>query len=142
MLAIGEVFSKMAEDRRRETCLIATTQLQSMLESGTVFIRGFRSGIVITKIANEILTIDPMITPNDALIITNALADDECSGLLTLDHDILRSIRLERLMDHYGVKAIDPRVLIKGSVSSRYSADLYLPAETITRPMPPSPQHV
>lgn len=142
LLAVGEVLGKMAQDRGMDTCLTAMRHLRRMLDDGTLFLRGFGRGNEAMCISLEMMAVDPMVTPSDALIIACALLDDECTGLLTIDEEIIYSREVSKLMTQHGVRAIDPRVLVKGRSCSRHTANLRLSAETITMPLQQSLEHV
>jgi len=56
----------------------------------------------------EVLKADNRISANDALIITYALVDKDCTGLITTDSDILNSKGLRMLARKYGKSSQNP----------------------------------
>jgi len=65
----------------------------------------------ISEILQEVLKADNRISVNDALIITHALVDEDCTGLITTDRKVLSSEGLDSLAEKYGKELVGPEHL-------------------------------
>jgi hypothetical protein len=118
MLAMGEVFGKLAETRSASECGDAAAGLSRLLRTEKVELYGIGKGEEAMEIAVTIMEGDPLISPADALLIGCALSDAECSAFITLDRMLGESRVLRKIASKHRVRVLLPEEIVsrKGSL--------------------------
>jgi hypothetical protein len=114
ILAIGEVFGKLAETRSASECGEAAAGLSRLFRSEKVTLYGIGKGEEGMEIAVAIMEEDPLIGPADALLIGCALSDVECRAFITLDMMLGESHVLQEIASKHRV-----RILLQEEIVSR-----------------------
>lgn len=109
ILAIGEVMGKMAEKRGADATAEAAAQLSRLFRGRKFVLYGIGKGSEAMMVADEIMRMDHMITPSDALLAACALVDKECTSFTTTDQRLIDSIPFTARANSRRLRIVDAR---------------------------------
>lgn len=118
IIAIGEVFGKMAESSKMASCADSAIELRRLFHKDALELFGLGRDREIVDIADAILKRDLRLTPTDVMIVASAMTDPQCGRFVTLDHSLLESKVLDKIGRDRGIAIEDPGLVMKPSDSS------------------------
>lgn len=135
ILAIGEVMGKMAETRSASACAEAAAHLSRLFRGNRLDLFGIGKDGEAMLLANELMELDHMLTPADALLAACAMIDEDCSTFATTDRRLAESVSLLSEAERRGLRILDARTHRSGRTILQLGRTVHLCLRRSTRPL-------
>jgi predicted nucleic acid-binding protein len=107
ILAIGEVFGRMAETRSANASAEAAAALSLLVRRDRVELFGIGRDSRAIDLASQLMSSDRLISPTDALLVACALEDDDCVIFATEDRRLVENSSLRTQASAHGVSIMN-----------------------------------
>lgn len=107
ILAIGEVFGKMAEVRDPAVNAEAAAEFRRLVKRGRIDIYGIGKDVEAIKLAAEMMNSDYAMAPADAILLACAFTDERCRTFVTSDQRIIRDANIQARATSCKVQIMD-----------------------------------
>jgi hypothetical protein len=131
ILAIGEVFGKMAETRPASACGDAAAELSRLIRSERIELYGIGKRNEALNIAASVIGNDPLVSPADALLVSCAMTDKACGTFVTMDRILRESSLMRDLASEHDLRV----VRLEEALERRGKSVLCRPARMEMRPV-------
>lgn len=132
ILAVGEVFGKMVQNRDSVTCAEAAAELNRLVVGGRIDLYGVGKGIEVVELATELMTSDYALTPADAILLACAFTDAGCRVFATADQRVVKNVHIQAQASSRKVRILD----VRRPVHKKGSSQVGRPAPMILRSIP------